>query len=154
MNLIEKINRSIGFTQNEIRVVLFLVTIFIIGSGIKIYKTAFTTSEHVFNYVEADAVFKQKSEYSASNMNPIPDSIQTQTEAPKKKNLPSTKSININKASKLELMKLPGVGEVTAERIITYRENVKLFKTYNDLLNVKGVGKKKLDQIKPYIIFE
>lgn len=154
MNLIERIHKSIGFTPNELKVVFFLVTIFIIGSGIKIYKTTFTTSEQVFNYAEADAAFIQKSEFSSGNTNIMSDSISSQTKAPQKKKLPSTQSININKASKSELMKLPGVGEVTAERIISYRENVKLFKTYNDLLNVKGIGKKKLEQIKPYLIFE
>ncbi len=154
MNLIEKIQKSIGFTPNEIKVVFFLVTIFITGSGIKIYKTTFLTSEQVFNYADADAAFIQKSEFSSSNMNILSDSVSSQTKALQKKKLSSTQRININIASKSEIMKLPGTGEVIAERIIAYRENVKLFKTAEDLLNVKGIGKKKLEQIKPYLIFE
>jgi comEA protein len=61
--------------------------------------------------------------------------------------------IAINTANKNELMKLPGIGETTAERIIAFRQENGPFKNNTELLKVKGIGKKKLEQIKPYLIF-
>jgi competence protein ComEA len=54
--------------------------------------------------------------------------------------------ININQASKTELMKLDGVGARTAERIISYRETNGPFKRVEDLAKVQGVGKSVLEK--------
>lgn len=48
--------------------------------------------------------------------------------------------ININKASKEELMQLEGVGEVTADKIVEYREANGPFKAPEEIMNVKGIG--------------
>lgn len=55
--------------------------------------------------------------------------------------------ISINKSGKEELMALPGIGEVLAERIIDYRNKSGSFSAVEDLLNVEGVGKKRLEEI-------
>lgn len=55
--------------------------------------------------------------------------------------------ISINQAGKEEFMALPGVGDVLAERIITYRENNGDFSRPEDLLNVEGIGKKRFKEI-------
>jgi competence protein ComEA len=54
--------------------------------------------------------------------------------------------INLNQASKAELMKLTGVGAGTAERIIAYREAHGPFKRVQDLQKVEGVGKGVLEK--------
>ncbi|THB78452.1 MAG: helix-hairpin-helix domain-containing protein [Desulfobulbaceae bacterium] len=58
--------------------------------------------------------------------------------------------ININTADEAVLTELPGVGPKTAERIHLYRQQNGPFKTLDDLLNVKGIGPKVLDKIRPY----
>lgn len=61
-----------------------------------------------------------------------------------------TKLININTATLDELMTLPGIGQIKAEAIISYRET-NTFKTIEDILNVSGFGEKLYEQIKVYI---
>ncbi len=60
----------------------------------------------------------------------------------------SAERININTAGEKELKALPGIGSVIAKRIIEYREAKKGFKTIEELMNVKGIGKKKFEQLK------
>jgi competence protein ComEA len=55
--------------------------------------------------------------------------------------------ISINQAGKEELMALPGIGEVLATRIITFRDEHGAFSSVEELLNVEGVGKKRLEEI-------
>ncbi len=59
--------------------------------------------------------------------------------------------IHINVASADELESLPGIGPVLAKRIIEYRETHGPFQRVEDLLNVSGIGEKRLEQIRPYI---
>ena len=60
--------------------------------------------------------------------------------------------IDVNTASVRELQKLNGIGEVTANAIVTYREENGDFISAEDLLNVKGIGQATLEKILPYII--
>ena len=58
--------------------------------------------------------------------------------------------ININTASKKELITLDGVGKKAADRIIEYRKD-KPFEKIEELMNVKGIGKKKFEKNKDLI---
>lgn len=58
--------------------------------------------------------------------------------------------VNINMASKEELMELEGIGEKTAENIIEYRENNK-FNAIEEIMEVKGIGESKYNRIKENI---
>ena len=59
--------------------------------------------------------------------------------------------INVNTATKIQLMELPGIGSTLAERIIAYRAEHGLFQSTDDLMNVEGIGKKKLLDIEHLI---
>ncbi len=55
--------------------------------------------------------------------------------------------ININNASKDELMTLQGIGDSKANAIIEYRKNTP-FKSINDIKNVEGIGESLFESIK------
>ncbi|MCL2044792.1 MAG: ComEA family DNA-binding protein [Oscillospiraceae bacterium] len=55
--------------------------------------------------------------------------------------------ININTASKGELMDLPGIGDVLSGRIIEYRNRYGNFRTISDIMNVSGIGVKKYEAL-------
>ncbi len=63
---------------------------------------------------------------------------------------PSDGLMNLNKATKDELMTLPGIGEKRATDIITYREK-QPFQKPEDLMEVSGIGQKTFESLKPLI---
>ena len=60
--------------------------------------------------------------------------------------------INLNTATKEELLTLDGIGESYADRIIAYRENNGPFQSTEEILQVKGIGEKTYQKIKDRII--
>jgi competence ComEA-like helix-hairpin-helix protein len=67
--------------------------------------------------------------------------------------LKPSEKININKAGVEDIQRLPGIGPVLAERIIAYRDSAGFFAESEDLLNVKGIGEKKLTKMEPHLEF-
>lgn len=72
--------------------------------------------------------------------------------------------VNPNTAPWWELTVLPGVGEVTAKKIVDYRDtrrrelalpdHAPVFRSAADLKQVKGIGPKKSAGMEPYLVFE
>ena len=67
-----------------------------------------------------------------------------------KKVLKLSGSLNLNQANAQQLDQLPGVGEKAAARIIAYRQKTP-FQRAEELVKVKGFGKKKFDKLKPFL---
>ena len=59
--------------------------------------------------------------------------------------------VDLNSATKEELMELPGVGTKMAEALIQYREENKGFSSQKDLMNISGIGEKRYKRIEPFI---
>jgi len=127
----------LALTRSEQRVLLFLSATLIVGAGIRLYQDTFPTKRQ-FDYRSIDssfAVFKDR----------------LATDSLRKKQLRPGETVNINSASKEELIALPGIGATLAERIISYRENEGEFGSIEDLQKVKGISKKKLEKLKPHV---
>lgn len=60
--------------------------------------------------------------------------------------------VAINHAGIDLLTTLPGIGISLAQNIIAYRETHGDFTSIEDLLNVEGIGQKRLDEIQDYIV--
>jgi competence protein ComEA len=59
--------------------------------------------------------------------------------------------ININTATINELMLLPGIGEDKADLIVHYREENGMFKTIEEIQNVKGIGPATFEKLRQLI---
>jgi competence ComEA-like helix-hairpin-helix protein len=64
---------------------------------------------------------------------------------------PPAKPIDLHLANVKELQELPGVGPVTAQRIVDMREKSGRFHRVEDLLAIRGISQKKLDAMRPYV---
>lgn len=59
--------------------------------------------------------------------------------------------VNINTAGLAELDQLPGVGPATAQKILAYRNQIGRFSSVDQLMEVKGIGPKKLEKMRLFI---
>lgn len=59
--------------------------------------------------------------------------------------------LDINTATKYQLMELPGIGEVLAQRILQYREENGAFPSIDHIMDVEGIGEVKFDGIRDLI---
>ncbi|MGA3244148.1 MAG: ComEA family DNA-binding protein [Bacteroidota bacterium] len=135
--MVQRFVNWLALTRSEQRVLLFLSATLIVGAGIRLYQDTFPTKRQ-FDYRSIDssfAVFKDR----------------LATDSLRKKQLRPGETVNINSASKEELIALPGIGATLAERIISYRENEGEFGSIEDLQKVKGISKKKLEKLKPHV---
>ena len=128
----------LALTGTERKVAIFLVGAFIIGTGIRLFRETFPHEEQ-FDYRSSDSTFAALS--AAPEREEPGDSVSEQTKSP----------VDINTATKEQLMALPGIGEVTAERIILRREDVGPFSSIEELRTVKGISKRKFEKLRPLI---
>ena len=62
--------------------------------------------------------------------------------------------VNLNTATKNELMSLDGIGDKTAERILAYRDKNGVFSSPREIMEVRGIGEKMYEEIKYSIVTE
>jgi DNA uptake protein ComE-like DNA-binding protein len=58
--------------------------------------------------------------------------------------------LDLNEADEAELTLLPRIGNTLADQIVEYRTNHNGFRSVDELLNIKGIGPKTLDRLRPY----
>jgi DNA uptake protein ComE-like DNA-binding protein len=106
-------------------------------------------SFNAFFHPERVAVAPNESS-SAANSNPswpFPRPTIVPTVAPVRAPVPpTTNKLDANNATAEQLVALPGIGTVLAGRILAARP----FKSADDLRNVKGIGPKKYEEIRPF----
>ena len=59
--------------------------------------------------------------------------------------------VDVNRSTREELVLVPGIGGATAERILEQRGRAGSFRTLDDLLQVKGIGEKRFEKLRPYL---
>jgi len=109
----------IPLTNQERKIFLFLMFLFLLGFGLSYYKKSQGPSTCLLL-----GVFPQSS---------------------------VRKPLDINNATREELIALPGIAEVTADAIIAYRAKHGNFSDVVELKNIKGISDKKLESLKKYL---
>jgi competence ComEA-like helix-hairpin-helix protein len=139
--MMKRIAEWFALTGSERKIFIFLAAVLLCGACIKLFQEMFPSGER-FDYNVSDSVFislgNAKIDSTALSIGP--------SSGPEKKS-----KLNINTASREELMELPGVGRVTAERIIEYRKLKGRFEKIEGLLDVKGIGRVKLERLRQMI---
>jgi len=59
--------------------------------------------------------------------------------------------LDLNQATLADLTGLPGVGPILARRILETRETLDRFVAVDDLVRVRGLGRSKLERLRPYV---
>ena len=67
------------------------------------------------------------------------------------KKKPPVAPVNINTANSEELQLVPGIGPVTAEKILQMRKSYGPFKSVDDLRAIRGIGPKRLEKMRKYL---
>lgn len=165
--------KYLSFTKNEAKVIIFIVLTVVIGFSIKYYKQVFgivrpenkdyfsrtderflASSKMITNPAFDNLSYEDKVKIMQASDDSLKKSEKEKSKLSRKEAALEGKLININTATKEELMELPGVGESMASRIIEYREDNNGFKKIEDLMEVKGIGEKKFEKMKKYIKVE
>jgi competence ComEA-like helix-hairpin-helix protein len=154
------LQRFFGASKSEIIFAAVIVFGLIIGLVIKVLNTDIRNEENhridsVFDARIDSLAMVNRTTYIGTDIRNRPfeelasgDTIvEPEDYAPK--TLP-VKVIDLNEASRIQLMKLPGVGEKTALSIIEQREKQRFTKP-EDIMKVKGIGPKKYEKMKEFI---
>ncbi|MBN1297713.1 helix-hairpin-helix domain-containing protein [bacterium] len=64
------------------------------------------------------------------------------------------KRIDLNHATRIDLEAIPGIGPAIAGRIVLERNRRGGFRSMNDLLKIRGIGRKTLDHLKRYLFID
>ncbi len=147
MKLLKRLQEFAAFTKNEQRIFLFLSVVFIAGVSVKAYRAYFTPPVRQFDYSASDKEFEERSKYLTSA--PPADGTSDTTRATS--GAKAKKEINLNTATKDELVSLPGIGENIAEQILIYRDEHGVFSSVEQLRKIKGIGAKKFEKLRPYV---
>jgi competence protein ComEA len=167
-DIITKIKTLTGATGSELTIVFTLLFGLILGTILKSqvsgYQDKKAVNQEVFKILDSLAE-AAKQTYTGTDVanNPLIldstsiDSTIKLATLPKSENKKQSKAdkiagtkFNLNSASKVELMKLPGIGEKTAISIIEYRK-IHKFTKISDIKNIKGIGEKKFESMKNFI---
>lgn len=130
----------LALTSTERKVILFLASTLLLGAGIRLYQETFPHPKR-FDYRASDSTFEDLSRKLLS------DSGATKHAAP-------SSTVDLNAASKQDLMRLPGIGEIMAGRILEFRATAGSFRHINELLRVKGISKKRLEQMRNFVTID
>jgi len=71
--------------------------------------------------------------------------------APAQKKSAPAKPLDLNSAGVEQLELVPGIGPKTAAAIVNFRQKSGPFRRVDDLLAIKGISKRKLEELRPYV---
>ena len=161
-SFITQIQTKLSITKSEAIIVLVLLSGLAAGTLVRYFgfsgKDDMISQSAVYKTLDSLAEVSRTT-YTGTDVknNPITELAKSDTVVAKESPFPKSKKlttaeikVNINSASKVELLKLPGVGEKTAINIIEQRKS-QPFRKAEDIMKIKGIGPKKYAKMQPFI---
>jgi competence ComEA-like helix-hairpin-helix protein len=151
MALFTSIQKHTGLARGEAVVVSTITALLVAGwIGQRMFPTSTTHDVATVERVIAllDTLSAHSTQPQTTNHQPQTSNHQPQTTPHQPK---AVSKVRINTASRSLLEQLPGIGPAMAERIIEERSRAP-FGSVDDLTRVKGIGPKKLEKMRPYVI--
>jgi competence ComEA-like helix-hairpin-helix protein len=143
------------FSRAEIFALAILLLMALIGGGVLLYQnsTQSLPPELFFQSVDAAPGHAKPDAMTASPQStPSPTQFPDTTAGAKRAaRMPGALLLNINTAPAESLMMLPRVGKVISERIIELRQRLGRFDSVEQLVAVRGIGRKTLELIRPHV---
>ncbi len=147
-----KLISSWGFTPAEKRALLLICSAALLGTGFRYYRQYLGAHEIPLTSSDSLIVAAIGQEYYDRTGEKI---FQTESTSPlPRADFLSAAQLDLNTATREQLEALPHIGPVLAGRILAERERLGIFKSVDDLLQVKGIGAKSLAQIRPLVVCE
>ena len=140
-----------AFTPQEKRGMLFLLITLVVGAAVLSYQK--------YNPAFAPELLQRTFSEAKSISTTSPADISYSGSLPKVSTVgrdisPPHGKFNLNTAAQEELERLPGIGPALAKRVIDYRYEKGGFESVEEIMEVKGIGKKIFAEIKGYLILE
>jgi competence protein ComEA len=171
MNFLEKLAIKLSLTKAEIYLVSTLLGFLMLGVVLQNIRSVENTDVLIkkaetarYRDAEVDSLIRIATIEQETVKEDVLQEVETeekhQTAKKKPRHITSGKkifsgTISFNKASNLQLQKIPGIGPVIASRLITFRaaKGGKV-EQFHDFLEVKGISNKKLEVLKKYFTLE
>lgn len=152
--IVATLREALSVTALEARAVLVVALVFSIGTAATFLETesdlhAHATARRIDTMLDSLERLGDDTSILPHAYQLDPNGIVT---APSESQAPThpRRPTNLNTASVAELDALPGVGPTTAQAIVAARARNR-FTSADDLLDIRGIGEKKLERIRPYV---
>lgn len=152
-----------GFTRNETAVLIFLGAALLVGATVRTFRgdtspppedvrAALQRQDSLFAAAATSAPVAEESQAAVPAGAPLPAAGGSGNNENPQPSAAGVRSVDINTADAATLERLPGIGPSTARNIIEHRTRSGRFARAEDLLEVKGIGPKKFDRLRNFII--
>ena len=145
--------------------ILFLIAALSVGILIELLNSGEFAQSPKFDYAKTDSAFNaiqekikddsvkiqnKKFDYKQEVLDFSTDKANENS----KKLVSVTEKFDLNSINFSQLISLPGIGKKAAESIIAYRNKNEKFSSVDQLLEIKGIGEKKLVELKKFLIIK
>ena len=141
------VRQHLAFTRKETLAIAFLVTALLAGQAVRWFRMSAAPDGPEMNYAALDSEFIAR---TRTALLAPPEAASSPRRLPTPPPL-TPGSVNVNTATLEELVALPGIGPAIAENILAFRDENGPFESEEGLLDVKGIGPKKLARIRTYL---
>jgi competence ComEA-like helix-hairpin-helix protein len=158
--MLKQLSQKTGLTTAELNVFVFFIIVLSAGIFYKYSNHENPVQLRHFDYSERDSLFKaagntdENGEKRFDYKQEVLDFNTQNFNKVKTEKTAAEKSINLNTADFNDLVSIPGLGEKTADKILEYRSEIGIFKSLDQLKDIKGIGTKKFNKIKIYIYLD